>query len=172
VTSHDKGPLLGRQVRGSETYDPGLLFPVPRDTARASLPMGRFEAFGEDVWHAYELSWLTPSGMPRMYLGTLRVPATSANIVESKSIKLYLNSLNNHRFVDADEARRTIEDDISTVAGGPCASSCMTSTPGNLPVPPSMPSVSTRWTLPFPGSPIRRFCVAPVRRPGSACAHT
>ncbi len=118
MTSHDKGPLLGRQVRGSETYDPGLLFAVPRGNARASLPMGRFEAFGEDVWHAYELSWLTPSGMPRMYLGTLRVPATSANIVESKSIKLYLNSLNNHYFADADEARRTIEDDITAVAGG------------------------------------------------------
>lgn len=119
MAAHDKGPLLGRQVRGSERYDPGLLFPVPRGTARASLPQGRFDGFGEDVWHAYELSWLSPSGMPRMYLGTLRVPAASPNIVESKSIKLYLNSLNNHRFADADEARRRIEGDISVVAGGP-----------------------------------------------------
>lgn len=119
MAAHDKGPLLGRQVRGSERYDPGLLFPVPRGTARASLPQGRFDGFGEDVWHAYELSWLSPSGMPRMYLGTLRVPAASPNIVESKSIKLYLNSLNNHRFADADEARRTIEADIGAVAGVP-----------------------------------------------------
>lgn len=119
MAAHDKGPLLGQQIRGSEDYDPGLLFPVPRSNARSSLPAGRFDAFGEDLWHAYELSWLAPSGMPRMYLGTLRVPATSPNIVESKSIKLYLNSLNNHRFADGDEARQTIVRDISAVAGEP-----------------------------------------------------
>lgn len=117
MAAHDKGPLLGRQVRGSEAYDPALLFPVPRANARESLPGGQFAGFGEDVWHAYELSWLSASGMPRMYLGVLRVPATSPNIVESKSIKLYLNSLNNHRFADASEAQRAIENDVGAVAG-------------------------------------------------------
>jgi len=116
-TLHDKGPLLGQQVAGSETYDPTLLFPVPRETARSSLPGGVFAGFGEDVWHAYELSWLRPQGMPISRMGVLRVPATSANIVESKSLKLYLNSFNSHRFVSDDEARRTIIDDVSAVVG-------------------------------------------------------
>jgi 7-cyano-7-deazaguanine reductase len=116
---HDKGPLLGQQVTGSERYDPSLLFPVPRANARSSLPGARFEAYGEDVWHAYELSWLSTSGMPRMYVGVLRIPSTSENLVESKSLKLYLNSLNNHRFASTAEARATIEADIGAVVGAP-----------------------------------------------------
>ena len=117
--SHDKGPLLGQQVAGSETYDPSLLFPVPRADARASLPGGRFAGFGEDLWHAYELSWLSATGMPRMFLGVLRLPATSPHLVESKSLKLYLNSLNNHRFASDAEARATIVADVGAVAGAP-----------------------------------------------------
>lgn len=116
-SSHDKGPLLGQQVTGSERYDPSLLFPVPRSNARSSLPTALFEGFGEDVWHAYELSWLNESGMPRMFLGTFAVPATSANIIESKSFKLYLNSLNNHRFASTALAQETIVRDLSAVAG-------------------------------------------------------
>lgn len=114
---HDKGPLLGRQVPGSEQYDPGLLFPVPRSNARSSLPGGTFSGFGEDVWHAYELSWLDGNGMPRSYVGVITVPATSANLIESKSLKLYLNSLNNHRFESRAAAVECICRDLSAVAG-------------------------------------------------------
>ncbi|WP_439102611.1 NADPH-dependent 7-cyano-7-deazaguanine reductase QueF [Congregibacter sp.] len=116
-TSHDKGPLLGQQVGGSAQYDPGLLFPVPRSNARQTLPDGCFRGYGEDVWHAYELSWLDAGGMPQMFLGTFVIPATSTNIIESKSFKLYLNSLNNHRFTSIDAARDTITRDLSKVAG-------------------------------------------------------
>lgn len=120
-SKHDKGPLLGRQTQGSTSYDPSLLFPVPRANARAGLPASVEAAtpagFGEDIWHAYELSWLDEHGMPQMFLGTLAVPATSPNLVESKSLKLYLNSLNSHHFDSADAARSTIEADLSAVAG-------------------------------------------------------
>ncbi|MDP5071528.1 MAG: NADPH-dependent 7-cyano-7-deazaguanine reductase QueF [Congregibacter sp.] len=114
--SHDKGPLLGRQVAGSNHYDPGLLFPVPRANARQSL-QSQFEGFGEDVWHAYELSWLSATGMPQMFLGTFSIPASSVNIVESKSFKLYLNSLNGHAFSTKEDACDTIVRDLSLVAG-------------------------------------------------------
>jgi 7-cyano-7-deazaguanine reductase len=114
---HDKGPLLGRQVAGSPLYDPTLLFPVPRSNARSSLPGGTFAAFGEDIWHAYELSWLNDEGMPRMFLGRLSIPACSPKLIESKSLKLYLNSLNSHRFADEATARETIEQDLSAAAG-------------------------------------------------------
>ena len=97
----------------------GSRFPVPRATARRSLPGGRFEGFGEDVWHAYELSWLSASGMPRIRLGTLCIPMSSENLVESKSLKLYLNSLNNHRFASDAEAAGTIERDVGATVGAP-----------------------------------------------------
>jgi len=117
--SHDKGPLLGRTVAGREAYDPGVLFPVPRANARDSLPARRFEGFGEDIWHAYELSWLDAGGMPQMYLGVLRVPATSPKLVESKSLKLYLNSLNNHHFSECSQAIETIQRDVGAVVEAP-----------------------------------------------------
>lgn len=117
--SQDKGPLLGRQVSGSEHYDPTLLFPVPRATARASLPGGRFRGCGEDIWHAYELNWLLPGGEPVMRLGVLSLSAETPYLVESKSLKLYLQSLNQHPFPNDDAARRTIEADLGAVAGGP-----------------------------------------------------
>ena len=116
---HDKGPLLGQQVAGSETYDPGLLFPVPRENARSRLAEPRVIASGEDVWHAYELSWLSATGMPQICMGTLRIPSTSPNLVESKSLKLYLNSLNNHRFESNDGAKSVIIGDVAKVVGSP-----------------------------------------------------
>ncbi len=45
-TPHDKGPLLGRQVSGSNRYDPSLLYPVPRDNARRQLPEPGFDGHG------------------------------------------------------------------------------------------------------------------------------
>jgi 7-cyano-7-deazaguanine reductase len=56
-----------------------------------------------DVWNAYELSWLNPRGKPQVAIATLWVPADTPNMVESKSMKLYLNSLNQTR-VDSPEA--------------------------------------------------------------------
>jgi 7-cyano-7-deazaguanine reductase len=117
--SHDKGPLLGRTVAGSTHYDPSLLFPVPRRNARSRLPGGAFHAFGEDVWQCYELSWLDGAGIPCAYVGLLTIPGDSENLVESKSLKLYLNSLNNHRFASDAEALQTIERDVGSVVGAP-----------------------------------------------------
>ena len=49
---------------------------------------------GVDIWTCYELSWLTPAGKPVVAIGEFSIPADSPNIIESKSFKLYLNSLN------------------------------------------------------------------------------
>jgi 7-cyano-7-deazaguanine reductase len=45
------------------------------------------------------------------------VPANSPNIIESKSWKLYLNSLNNHRFESNDHLIDTLKKDLSKAAG-------------------------------------------------------
>lgn len=115
--NHDKGPLLGRQVGGSDAYDPDLLFPVPRANARSQLPGGDFTGYGEDLWQCYELSWVGVGESPRSLLGIISVPAASPNIVESKSLKLYLNSLNSQHFDSDDAAKRCIEADLAAVAG-------------------------------------------------------
>lgn len=111
---------LGQATEYPEVYDPSLLYSVSRSMNRAALgidsPDLPFRGF--DHWRAYELSWLLPNGMPVVATGDVLVPCDSASIVESKSMKLYFNSLNQHTFADAEDARVCIERDLSKAAGG------------------------------------------------------
>ena len=113
---HDSS--LGREVAYPSQYDPGLLFPIPRATARAEIGLAAALPFvGQDRWHVYELGWLDMRGKPCVATATLWVPAASPNLVESKSLKLYLNSLNAARFASAADVRARIAADLSACAG-------------------------------------------------------
>ena len=96
----DLGLPLGRTVDYPRDYDAGLLFPIARSEGRGALGLGDgpLPFVGHDRWHAYELSWLDARGKPATATATLVVPADSPNLVESKSLKLYLNSFNATRF--------------------------------------------------------------------------
>lgn len=112
---------LGREVAYPDRYDAGLLFPIPRALGRGEIGI-RDDALpfaGHDRWHAYELSWLDARGKPVVATATLAVPAESPHLVESKSLKLYLNSLNAARFASAERVRETIAADLSRAAGAP-----------------------------------------------------
>ena len=99
-----------------EAYSPELLYPIARSIARDNLGVSESTPFhGVDLWHAYELSWLDGSGKPVARVGRFTVPSTSPCIVESKSFKLYLNSLNNTRFEHEEAFRATVLRDISEV---------------------------------------------------------
>jgi len=74
---------------------------------------------GEDLWTAYDLSWLLPSGKPQAVIATLRVPAASPALVESKSLKLYLDSLAMTPFGDESAVVATIAADLSRACGAP-----------------------------------------------------
>jgi len=113
---------LGREVAYPSGYDPTLLFPIPRAGARAELglPAGAALPFvGHDRWHAFEVSWLDARGKPQATVATLQVPHDSPSLVESKSLKLYLNSLNSERFDDAQALLARIAGDLSRSAGAP-----------------------------------------------------
>lgn len=118
MKNKEQGLLLGRHTPTLHEYTPQILHPIPRDIARQDLGLtGPLPFHGVDQWHAYEMSWLDESGKPVVRVGRFAVPASSANIVESKSFKLYLNSLNNTRFSSDADARATIMSDIGAVAG-------------------------------------------------------
>jgi 7-cyano-7-deazaguanine reductase len=111
--------LLGRATAYPQRYDPDLLHPIARATGRAVLPPAALHALqGTDFWTAFELSWLGPRGMPRVAVAEIAIPCASPNIVESKSLKLYLNSLNDTRFATPDVAAR-MQADISACCGAP-----------------------------------------------------
>src|SRR5690606_7426974 len=107
--SRPEDSLLGREVAYPRHYDPTLLFPIPRAAGRQALAMdGSLPFSAHDRWHAYELSWLGPRGKPVAATATLGVSASTPNQVESKSLKLYLNSLNASRFDDGESVRMRI----------------------------------------------------------------
>lgn len=113
------GKHLGQQVDYPKDYDPSVLVPIPRAGNRSALGLneGVLPFTGADVWNAFELSWLSLQGQPQVARGRFVFPCTSPNLVESKSLKLYLNSLNQHRFDDLHHATATIKADLSDVAG-------------------------------------------------------
>lgn len=111
------GPL-GLNVAYPADYDPALLFPIARAHNRAGLNLHASLPFhGADIWNAYELSWLDGKGKPRVAMATFTVPADSPNIIESKSLKLYLNSFNQTRLENAHTLRERLTQDLSLAAG-------------------------------------------------------
>ncbi|HEY5970815.1 MAG TPA: NADPH-dependent 7-cyano-7-deazaguanine reductase QueF [Pseudoxanthomonas sp.] len=128
-TPHDSS--LGREVAYPAHYDAGLLFPIPRAAGRSELgltgdapgssPGQALPFIGHDRWHAYELGWLDARGKPCVATATFTVPCDSPNLVESKSLKLYLNSLNAERFNSEAAVRERIAVDLSARAGADVA---------------------------------------------------
>jgi 7-cyano-7-deazaguanine reductase len=104
-------------------YAPELLFPVLRQAKREELGLrpGSLPFAGWDLWNAYEISWLNPRGKPGVALGEFRVPAESPFLIESKSLKLYLNSFNQTVFESMESVRQTIARDLSAAAGASVA---------------------------------------------------
>ena len=110
---------LGRKVTYPRHYSPEVLRFIPRSLSRAANGIGSELPFtGFDCWNAWEFSYLDSHGKPVVRILRLSVPAESENIVESKSLKLYLNSFNYERFDSDSKIAEAIEKDLS--AGFKC----------------------------------------------------
>ena len=110
---------LGRKVTYPKHYSPEVLRFIPRQISRTANGIGPNLPFtGFDCWNAWEFSYLDSHGKPVVRILRLAVPAESENIVESKSLKLYLNSFNYERFDSDSKIAETIEKDLS--AGFKC----------------------------------------------------
>lgn len=77
-----------------DTYAPDLLVKIPRSLNREGYGLTGEEFVGVDTWNCYEVSAITTKGQPVAGLLKIVCPSNSENHVESKSIKLYLNSFN------------------------------------------------------------------------------
>ena len=112
---------LGKSSAYIATYSPELLFPIARAAKWAELGLSAetLPYRGVDIWNCYELSWLLPSGKPVVAIGEFVIPADSPNIIESKSFKLYLNSLNQSVFESREALAEVIARDLSVAAGKP-----------------------------------------------------
>jgi 7-cyano-7-deazaguanine reductase len=130
-----------------QRVDAGLLFPLPRAPQRQSLGLGGVMPFvGADLWCAYELSWLNERGKPQVAIAEIIVPCDSPNLVESKSLKLYLNGFANERFADVQAVRDRIRADLSRAlwGGGAAPSGAMgPKVPTKQPAPAASPGPLT-----------------------------
>ena len=78
----------------SDQYNRDLLVKVPRVLNRETYNLTGEEFVVVDTWNAYEVSAITSKGQPVAGMLKIVCPASSEFHVESKSIKLYLNSFN------------------------------------------------------------------------------
>ena len=108
--------ILGEQTTDYPTeYSPETLYPIARNLGRDVIGWQDDKlAVGVDWWHAFELSWLNPQGVSQVAIARFGIPASSPFIVESKSLKLYLNSINFTEFGSWDEVQALFAKDLSS----------------------------------------------------------
>lgn len=110
---------LGQESGYPDKYAPELLCPIPRADSRNALGIaGTLPFQGVDIWNAWELTWLGEGDLPAVATAEITVPADSRCIVESKSLKLYLNSFSMSRFSSSIEVAATVTSDLSACVGG------------------------------------------------------
>lgn len=115
MTTTPNHGILGQTTDYPKTYAPDIIYPISRELGRRHLALSADKlSVGVDWWHAFEVSWLNPQGISQVAMLRLTIPASSPFIVESKSLKLYLNSLNFTEFTNSQSVIDTIEQDLSS----------------------------------------------------------
>ncbi len=93
-----------------------ILKPIPRSKGRNKIGWTEPVPFhGIDIWNAYEFSFLQNIGKPTAGILTIEYDSDSPNIVESKSLKLYLNSYAMVRFSTFEEVLYLVKTDIEKI---------------------------------------------------------
>jgi len=113
--------VQGEKTEYISTYTPSLLASLQRNDKREALGIaeGALPFRGVDIWNAYEFAWLNSRGRPEVSVAQFQVPCSSANMVESKSLKLYLGSYSQTRFGNRNEVISTLESDLGVAARAP-----------------------------------------------------
>ena len=102
--------LLGKKVSNPKEFSPEILFSIERQEQRKHLNNSDFK--GEDIWNIHELLWIDNNDCHHHNEISIVIPCSSANIVESKSLKLFINSLVHKRFKSLSEVNRLIKHHI------------------------------------------------------------
>ncbi|MCG9696124.1 NADPH-dependent 7-cyano-7-deazaguanine reductase QueF [Shewanella sp. Isolate11] len=110
---------LGKSTGYQEQYDASLLQGVPRKLNRDAIKLiDNLPFHGADIWTGYELSWLNSKGKPMVAIVEVSLDINSANLIESKSFKLYLNSFNQTKFDSIEQVQQTLANDLTACAKG------------------------------------------------------
>ena len=102
-----KPKYLGKQNSLSKKF---TLDRIARKESRKDS--NKFEFNGLDIWNAYEFSYLL-NGKPKIVVLEISIPSSSKYTIESKSMKLYLNSFFNKDYANQAEVINIITKRIS-----------------------------------------------------------
>jgi 7-cyano-7-deazaguanine reductase len=112
--------FLGQKTPNITEYDASLLQPIPREIKRSDIGITTELPFaGFDLWRSYEFSFLLENGKPTIWMLRLQFDTASKNIIESKSLKIYLNSFSMSRFKDEQVVKEILINDLSIAVHSP-----------------------------------------------------
>src|SRR3990167_3051575 len=102
------GSELGKKTDYDHAYNPARLYPISRANKRQEIGINpdQLPFSGFDCWNHYEVSWLNEKGKPMVAIAEIYYDCASPFIIESKSLKLYFNSLNNAKFKTINEVEK------------------------------------------------------------------
>ncbi len=109
--------VLGKNVKAPVLYDPSVLVAVPRSVNRDKYEITSEMFSGFDWLNCYECSSLDMMGVPFYFAMSIKYPSNTTNIIESKSLKLYLNSFNMSRIGNIRDFQKIVVNDLSKILG-------------------------------------------------------
>ena len=112
---------LGKETQYDTSYNPSRLYPILRAPKRLEIGIDPdvLPFFGFDCWNHYEVSWLNAKGKPCVAVAEIYYDCNTLFIIESKSLKLYFNSLNNVQFESKNTVEKIIQTDLEKAIGAP-----------------------------------------------------
>ena len=124
-TKEQASKHLGTVSVYTDQYDKTLLVPVERTHNRTkyNIEETNLPFVGFDTWNAFEISFQLKNGLPIAAMAKISYPCDTHSIIESKSLKLYLNSYNMTKFDLSKDAAiefvaEQIAKDLTEVLGG------------------------------------------------------
>ena len=97
---------LGKKIASPDKFSPNILFPI----SRADQRQGMTYAFrGKDIWNLHEVIWVNKVGKVFHNELSIVIDASSPCTVESKSLKLFVNSLIHKRFNSLSEVKKILK---------------------------------------------------------------
>ena len=112
---------LGQSMPYDSEYNPKRLFPIPRAPKWQELGLDpdALPFIGFDTWNHYEVSWLNSKGKPCAATASITYDCCSPNLIESKSLKLYFNSLNQTTFASVAALEACVAEDLAACLENP-----------------------------------------------------
>lgn len=105
---------LGKKSEYARSYNPDLLYPISRREKRQEIGINpdKLPFYGVDCWNHYEVSWLNDKGKPMVGIAEIIYDCHCPKLIESKSLKLYFNSLNNKKISNVETLESLVKQDL------------------------------------------------------------